>query len=170
MPNLNEKHMRLCILLLCILCTAGCFTKTRTMQENTQVNLTAETPIGQIQVTGTVDRTQNEQSEIKINLPPMLQAAVGSVGTYLSGAGGIAGLAYALYATRQKRLKLEEVERTKEQDLAAQIEKQNYYLHEMCKGVSKYLSKAPEEAAASLRACLKESLSKDTRDAIRDFI
>ena len=29
---------------------------------------------------------------------------------------------------------------------------------------------APEEAAASLRACLKESLSKDTRDAIRDFI
>lgn len=162
--------IRLILLILMVLMLSGCMTKTRTMQEKTQVNLVAETPVGQIQVTGTVDRTQNEQSELKINLPPMIQAAVGSVGTYLSGAGGIAGLAYALYATRQKRLKVEEAERTKEQDLAAQLEKQNYYLRELCKGVSKYLSKASEEDAIALRACLKESLSKDTRDAIRDFI
>jgi hypothetical protein len=161
--------VKLLALFFVVLCLAGCFKQTRTMQENTQVNLKAQTWAGEVQVTGVIDRTQNEQTEVKVNLPP-LPPIVSSIGTYLTGAGGVGGLLMALYATRQKRLKLEEAERTKERDLAAQLEKQNYYLRELCKGVSKYLSKASEEDAIALRACLKESLSKDTRDAIRDFI
>ena len=162
--------MRLIILVLCALCMSGCMTKTRTMQENTQVNLMAETPIGQIQVTGTVDRTQNEQTELKVHLPPMLQAAVGSVGTYLSGAGGIGGLAYAWWATRQKRLKLEQAEKEKESEAQRLADQRDTYLRELCRGVGKYLSTTTPENNEALRQCLREALSRDTRDAIRDFI
>jgi len=162
--------MRLLLLVCAACCLSGCMTKTRTMQENTQVNLMAETPVGQIQVTGTIDRTQNEQTELKINLPPMVQGAISSATTYLTGAGGIAGLAYGWYATRQRRLKLEEAKREKESHAAELAKKRDYYLRELCRGVSKYLNQTDPEHAAALRSCLKESLSKDTRDAIRDFI
>ena len=162
--------MRLIGLLLIIICMSGCFKQTRTMQENTQVDLKAQTWAGEVHVTGVIDRTQQEQTELKVELPPIVKSTIGAATSYLTGAGGIAGLAYGWWATRQKRLKLEEAEREKEAESAELAAKRDHYLRELCQGVSMYLRAVDDETGKQLKHYLKEAMSKDTRDAIRDFI
>ena len=162
--------MRLILLLCFVLCTTGCFTKTRTMQENTQVNLKAMTWAGEVQVIGTVDRTQSEQTEMKVNLPPALGELGGAVTTYLTGVGGIGALGMALYATirRRKDLKVKDVEsESKQAELA---EQRDIYLRELCRGISKFMRSADDATVATLKSALKEEMSRDTRAAISDFI
>ena len=161
--------MRLMVLVLVMLCMTGCFKQTRVMQEQTKVNLVAQTPIGEIRVTGVVDRVQNEKTEFNVVLPPLLQAASGAVTSYLTGAGGIAAMAYAWYATRSKRLKLEEAARDKESNAVRLAAQRDHYLREICHGVAMYLREVGDTTGERLKHHLAEAMSKDTRDAVRDF-
>lgn len=161
--------MRLIVLVMVGLCLTGCFKQTRVMQEQTKVDLVAQTPIGEIRVTGVVDRVQNEKTEFNVVLPPILQVASSAVTSYLTGAGGIAGLAYAWYATRSKRLKLEEAKREKESDAVRLAAQRDHYLREICHGVAMYLREVDDRVGELLKHHLAEAMSKDTRDAVRDF-
>lgn len=166
----GANFWRLVLITLVLLLFAGCATKTRTMQEQTSINVVAETPVGPVKITGNIERRQNEQTKVEFTPPPWLKAVSSGVGTYLSGGAGIGGLLYGLWATRKRRLEVEKKERQKESETAELAKKRDYYLRELCRGISKYLNQTDKDHAIALRACLKESLSKDTRDAIRDFI
>ena len=147
------------LLLLIAVCLSGCYKKTRTMQEDTKLDLVAKTWAGDIHVQGTINRVQNEQTELKLSVPDFIKNAGTAAVSYLSGAGGVVGLGYALYATIRKR-----------RMLVAKKEEQDVYLREICKGIAKFLNQVDEEVGEHLKRCLREATSRDTRDAMRDFI
>lgn len=161
--------MRTLILLAAAICLSGCFTKTRTMQEATKLDVVADTPVGQIHVRGNINRNQNEQTELKVEVPEGLKNLAGSAASYLPAGGGILGLVYALYATRKRKREVQEKEEEKVKLAEKHLEQQKHYLHEICRGVGLFLARADADDVAELKRCLKESMSHDTRNAVREF-
>jgi len=155
-----------CFLLVACLFLVGCgLTRTRDMQERTVVNLVAETPVGQIKVTGTVDRTQHETSELKFELPKWAEFATSGLGV-MSGGLGVVGLFGALYATVRRRRDREKSEQEHhEKDVTNEM-----YMRELCRGIAKWQNDAPQEEIDRFNTSLHESMSRDTRHIVQDYI
>jgi hypothetical protein len=143
------------------------------MQENTQVNLVAETPIGPIKLTGNIHRTQHETTELKLRAPALLKAALTSGFGMMTGGVGVAGLVYGLVTSVKARRRKEDhltIQGAQSESISELAKDRDMYLREMCNGIRKWMSKADAEDEIALRQSMKESMSQTTRDAVRDFI
>ncbi len=174
---LSKKHLIILCILFQFLFLTGCATQTRDMQENTQINLQAETPIGPIKLTGTIHRTQHETTELKLNAVEIFKAAATGGFGMMTGGVGVAGLAYGLFTSVKARRRKEdhltiqgEAKKERDESMAELARDRDVYLKELCKGVSKYMNKAPEEEVKKLKQSFKESMSRDTVKAVEDFI
>lgn len=171
------KHLILLLILFPIIFLSGCATRTTDMKENTQVNLKAQTPVGEITVVGTIDRTQHTTSELKINPPQWVKPLMTTGFGMMSGGLGIGGLGTALYAIIRRRRDREAAEKKRieqendhDKKLTNLIKEKEVHLMEICKGVSKWMNKADPEAVTALKQSLKETMSRDTRGAVQDYI
>ena len=147
------------------------------MQENTQIDVRADTPIGEIRVYGTVNRTQHETSEIKLKAPAWVAQATSMGMSAMSGGLGLGGMGMALYAYIKRRRDKTESDKKSEDEsqlhaehLRELADRKAHNLREVCKGVARYLKDAPDAEAKKLQQALRESISKDTQHAIEDYI
>lgn len=157
--------MKFFLLLACLFLVGCGLTRTRDMQEQTLVNLVAETPIGQIVLKGTIDRTQHETSELTMKLPAWTEFAMSGVGV-MSGGLGVVGLLGALYATVRRR----KDRHKSEQEHKDKDERNDMYMRELCKGIAKWQNTASPEEIDRFNQSLQESMSRDTRHIVQDYI
>ena len=161
----------LLVLMVCFM--GGCAATTRDMQEQTQVNLTADTPIGPIKLTGNINRTQHETTELKLKAPEIFKQVVSSGFGMMTGGMGVAGLAYGLITSVKARRRKEDhltVQGSKDEQISTLAKDRDVYLREMCNGIRKWMSKADDVNEKALRQSMREAMSQSTRDAVRDFI